>query len=668
MGFENPAWLLGVGLIAPLVWLYLRVRPKPPAMVSSLRIWRHVPSPAAPPRRRPKLPPVFFLQALLIVVSSVALASPYRKEPRPPGPPRDAVLVADVSASMQSRHEGSTRFEAAIDSAQARAVELSGEGRRITVVRAGPQPEALGSGLDGAAARAKLEELEPLDTSANLTAAIELAATLAGPDGSIDVFSDTAASGIVMSRDARAIADIHTFGASGENVAVTDVRVQTNPFDEESAARLLVTVRNYSTAAREVGLEILPLGDIEKPVADETDATDAEKAAGSDEAEAPADGGEAAETEIGPQLVHTLTLEPRGQEIVSVDGVRWAGAFEARLSADDDLALDDVVFGYIPRGRSVDILLVSDDTKLATRLVWLAERAGSFAVRTTTPQNYDPQDVGEITVFDRFVPELPPPSNVAYLAPSSGNADVTVVEQTGATKVAERREHSLLRGVTTTEGLLGKKPVGLAPGALRPVLLGRSDGREIALIQAGEIGGRQIVTTAFRIDPAKLTRADDLPSLIFTLNLLSFLSPESIEAPLLRTTGERLRAGSRLAAPIEKVEGPDGSHRLGAGADLTLERAGVYEASSRTGTRPMYVSFIDATESDIHREPDATAADEPTTDSPTKTTAADGDEANWTEIPYLREVLLVVALLLLAEWLFVAAVAPGRARSAGTKA
>ena len=82
----------------------------------------------------------------------------------------------------------------------------------------------------------------------------------------------------------------------------------------------------------------------------------------------------------------------------------------------------------------------------------------------------------------------------------------------------------------------------------------------------------------------------------------------------------------------------------------------------------MYVSFIDATESDIHREPDATAADEPTTDSPTKTTAADGDEANWTEIPYLREVLLVVALLLLAEWLFVAAVAPGRARSAGTKA
>ena len=655
-GFETPLWLLGALLIGPLVWLYLRVRPRPPAHVSSLRIWRHVPSPTAPPRRRPKLPPLFWLQALLILATSIALASPYRREPRPPGPPRDAILVLDVSASMQSRLGSGRRFDAALSKARQRAETLSGEGRRLSILRAGPQPEVLGSGLDATAAQSALDELSPLDTASNLTAAIELAATLAGDEGSVDVFTDADGPTIVMSSDARAIAEVHTFGESGENVAVANVSVQTDPFGTEPSARLLITVRSYAEEPREVQLEIVPL---DEPAAasapDEIEATNA--------AESQPDGNEG-DTEVGrPTLLHDLVLPARSQETISIDGIRWKGAFEVRLTTGDDLPLDDVVYGYVPGARSIDTLLVSDDRALASQLRWLAERAGSFSVRVAPPTSYDPQDVGEITIFDRFVPDLPPPSNVAYLAPERGNADVTVLQQKADVKVAERRVHPLLRGVTTAGSLLTGTPVGLAPGALRPVLMGRSEGREVGLVQAGEVGGRQIVATGFRIDPKALRRADDLPTLIFTLNLLTMLSPRPFDAPLVRNTGDRLRAGSRLAAPIEEIDGPGGTRILGAGTDITLDQAGIYEAKSRDGSRPLYVSFIDASESDLRRSGSAPEQDTTATPPAPRSEPAESD-ASFEQIPYLRTVLALVALLLVAEWLIVAALRPGQGRTA----
>lgn len=663
MGFENPGWLLGVGLIAPLVWLYLHVRPRPPATVSSLRIWRNVPSPADPPRNRPKLPPLFWLQAALILVSSISLADPYRKEARPPGLPRDALLVIDVSASMQSDAGGPSRFESAIEAARMRANELTEQGRRITILRAGLQPEVLATGLDALGARETLSRLEPLDTTANLTASIELAATLAGVEGSIDAFSDTKADEIVMSRDARGATTLHIFDQGEVNVAVTDVRIQTHPFEQDAPSRILVTVRNFSTEPQEVGLAIVPLEAQPEATANAETKGAVGEAPGSS---ADVAGPEMVAEENTPPLERTLKLRPREQKIVGLDSIRFSGIFEARLSADDDLPLDDIVYGHVPRGRSIDLLLVSDDAAFAQRIEWLAKRAGSFTVRTVAPANYHPQDSGEITLFDRYVPKLPPPSNAAYLAPASGNADVTVVPRAGEVKVAERRDHPLLRGVTSSSTLLGDTPVGLAPGALRPVLVGRSKGRELALVQAGEIGGRQIVTTAFRVDPDALTRADDLPSLIFVLNLLSFLTPEAAGAPILRTAGERLRAGSRVAAPIEKLEGPSGEHALTPGSDLTLERAGVYDAMSRTGTRPVFVSFVDATESDIRR--DAAGGSTPPSAKPPAAAVATGKaiDSAWNRVPYLHELLMLVALLLVAEWAIVAITAPRLHRHAGS--
>ena len=121
VGLAAPLWLAALAVLVPLIWFYLRTRRRPPALVSSLAVWRAVAEPVVQ-RRRPRLPLLFFVQAALILASVLALAQPFTRRALPPGPPRDAVVVLDVSASMQARAAGSTRFALARAAAQQRAL------------------------------------------------------------------------------------------------------------------------------------------------------------------------------------------------------------------------------------------------------------------------------------------------------------------------------------------------------------------------------------------------------------------------------------------------------------------------------------------------------------------------------------------------------------------
>ncbi|HEY8517084.1 MAG TPA: BatA domain-containing protein [Candidatus Binatia bacterium] len=629
-GFASPLWLAALAILVPLLWLYLRSRRRPPAVVSSLIVWR-VLQEAATPKKRPYLPLLFFVQAALITASVIALAQPFRQEPVPPGPPRDAIIVLDVSASMQALDGGGTRFARARAAAQERAYELGRSGRKITVIAAGQQPQVVGTQLDGAQAADLIGELEPRDTSGNLTAAAELAAAQAGPQGSIDVFTDVAPDSLVMSRDARAITTVHRFGSGGENVAISGVRVLANPFDSLARTRALVTLHSYATEPREVTLTLEPL--------DET-----------------------AEGEARP-IERTVTLAPGATEVVSIDGFTWSGAFRAVLSPADDLPLDDVVYGVVPEPVPLRVLLVTEDNNLQRAFETLARSLGNVSVRTLVPVQYRPDGREEITIFDRYAPPLPPAGNVAYLAPSRGNSDVTVAGPLARGRLAEQREHEIIAGVQNAETLLDDG-VALAPtGVLKPVLLGRVEGREVPLVLAGEAGGRRVVATSFPLRAADLRSADGLPTLVFTINMLRWLSPTSGVAPLTRTAGERLRAGFPDAAPISRVEGPEGARDLDPGEEITLERAGVYTAVAGGEERQLLVSFVDPVESDIARP----AAPATVVASPRPATTEPVAQPLWQRVPYVREALLVALAAMLLEWLVVALSGP-RARRGTTAA
>lgn len=633
-GLATPVWLAALAVLGPLVWFYLRTRRRPPAIVSSLAVWRAVAEPVVA-RRRPRLPLLFFVQAALIVASVLALAQPFARRPLPPGPARDAVVVLDVSASMQAREDGSTRFELARAAAQERARELGRSGRRLTVIAAAQQPAVAGTQLDGERAAELIGTLQPRDTGGNLTAAAELGAAQAGAQGSIDVFTDVATDGLVMSRDARALSTVHRFGTGGDNVALSGVRVLANPFEPLARTRAIVTVRNLAADSRTVEVRIAPLAG---------EGADAGARTGA--------------------VMRTITLAPGATEVVSVDGFTWSGPFQATLSPADDFTLDDTIYGVIPAPNALRVLLITEDDALQRALEGLARSLGNVEVRTLVPVQYQPEGTAGITIFDRFAPPLPPSGNAVYLAPPRGNADVTVAGAGPRARFAEQRVHPLTVGVANADTLLGDGVVALAAsGPLKPVLLGRAEGREVPLVLAGEIGGRRVVATAFPLHARDLRNADALPTLVFAINLLRWLAPASGEAPLTRLAGERLRAGFPDASPIARIEGPDGTRELGPSDEITLERAGVYRAIGAGGARDLLVSFIDPTESDIARPLTAPAAPPPVRaiepDPSTVTT--------WQELPYVRELLLVAVAVMLLEWLVVASSGPrARRRNVGT--
>lgn len=635
-GFEAPLWLAGLGVLLPILWLYLRARRRPPATVSSLMIWRAIGGPVVP-RRKAHLPLLFFVQAALIAAALAALAVPFARRALPPGPPRDAVIVLDVSASMQARENGETRFDLARAAAQDRARELGGPGgRKLTVIAAGQQPQVVGTQLDGARAADLLGTLEPKDTSGNPTAATELAVAQAGPDGSIDVFTDAPPDGLVMSRDARAITTVHRFGSTGDNVAILGVRAHANPFETLGRARVLVTLHNFAPSEREVTVDLTPL------------------------ATAPDAGGEAAPA--AAPATRTVVLAPGATEVVSIDGLSWSGPFAARLSPEDALPLDDVSYGHVPLPNPLHVVLVSDDSALRNAFESLARSLGSVDVRSVSPAKYAPAEArGAITLFDRFVPASPPPGNVAYLAPSRGNPDVTVVGDHPRARLAETRDHALVAGVQNVDTVLGDRVVGLsASPPLKPVLLGRVEGREVPLLLAGELGGRRVVATAFPVRGRDLRSADALPSLIFTINLLRWLSPRAAEAPLLRLSGERLRASFPDVVPISRLEGPDGARDLAPAEEVTLEHAGVYRAFGPDGARDVLVSFVDPVESDIAR-----AGPGETVTVPQRPADPAPAAPIWERVPYVREALLAALVVMLLEWLVVAASGPRARRRNG---
>ncbi len=619
MGFSHPAALSLLLLALPLAWLYLRPSRRPPATVSSLLLWRRIARPVVARRRR-GLPPLFWVQAALLGAGATALAGPFVTKVVPPGAPRDAFVVLDASASMQTRSGGGTRFEVARDAAADRARAIAAEGRRVTAIAAGAQPRVLGTGLDGEQAARLFESLRAEDAAGHPAAAAELAAAQAGPEGTVDLFTDAAPADLVLSRDARAATSVHRFGEGGSNLALSSVRVDASPFDAAGSSRVIATVRSFEESPRTVDVELAPL-----------------------------------DSSRGPTLRRRVVVAPRSSETASFDDLPWSGAFSARVVPGDDFALDDRALGWLPPKRTMRVVLVTDDGALETAFARLLRGVERTELRTVAPGDWRPDAAGDVTIFDGFAPALPPPGNVAYLAPRNGNPDVTVGPQPAEARLAEARDHDLLRGVQNPATLLSGHVVGLAPSSsLQPILTGRAEGRPVVLAAAGGADGRRVAATAFALRPRDLGDPDALPSLVFALNLVRWLSPTGDGAAVVRSSGERLRAGS-AESPVVRLVSPEGEKRdVAPGEDPVLDRAGAWRAQTATKELPVLVSFSDPGESDVRRPvigPDAPAV----VPAARAANAAPPDPAGRTErLPRVRPALLALLGLMLGEWLVVA--------------
>lgn len=260
---------------------------------------------------------LLLLQLLVVLLVALALATPYVTTTQAAND-RRTVLVVDASASMATETGDGTRFERAIDGAR------DAVGSPTSIVVAGGTTRTVVEDASSSDARAALDDLHVTDAPTDLGTAIDRAASLAGEDGRVVVFSDfatgeaDAATGraaggdwtdAVQAARARDVdVSLEQFDGGGtENVGIVDRRF--------ADGRVTFTVQNTGETAAE---RTLSFADRER----------------------------------------SLTLEPGDRRTLSFPVP--AEDARARLTPADDFPTDDVAPVVVQADRTTDVLLLTN--------------------------------------------------------------------------------------------------------------------------------------------------------------------------------------------------------------------------------------------------------------------------------------------------------------------
>ena len=307
--FLSPLGLAAALAALPVIVLYL-IRPEPRRLrLPTVRflIDAEGTSSSRPLFQRLQRNLVLLLQLLAILLFATALAAPYVPAAQSETV-EETVVVVDATASMTVESGESTRFERAVSAAGGAVTSTTS----VVVADAGVSvPLRTGTAADAAET---LRSLRPTGAPGSLRTAITRAASLAGENARIVVFSDFAGGSewrtAVQAAEARGLTvDLRQFAAGGaDNVGIVD----------------------RSFAGEEVTASVRNFGD--DPVTRRVSLGD-----------------EATTVELAPGDVRTVTFP------VPAEGG------EIRLSPRDPFPVDDVAYVAVPADATVDVLLVTND-------------------------------------------------------------------------------------------------------------------------------------------------------------------------------------------------------------------------------------------------------------------------------------------------------------------
>ena len=319
MHLAQPWGLLALAALPIIVLLYsLRPRRRNVA-VSSLALW----SEALRERQRglglQKLLRNLSLLALLLTALAIALALADPGWVSRAARPGDTVLIIDVSASMQARDGGTTRFERAMREAHAR-VDALPDGARMLIIASGREARLLSAfESDKEVLRHALSGLEPSDEAGRPRNALTLALSLQRnrEQGRILFLTDAAFDERLDFAGAKV--EYHVVGSPARNVAITRFDLRREPGGEERF-QLLLVLRNYTGETIEVPVRV--------------------------------------RLDEKPLLARKLNLPPQGREtLVSSFLGRASGRAGAHVDHDDDLAADNHAFAVLGVDQPLRIAL-----------------------------------------------------------------------------------------------------------------------------------------------------------------------------------------------------------------------------------------------------------------------------------------------------------------------
>ena len=564
MHFLAPLAFAFAAAIPVVVVFYLLKRKRVVKLVSSTLLWQKylAETQASAPFQKLRKNWLLILQIILLALVVFALARPYFATKAQPAQLR--VVILDASASMQATDEAPSRFEKARAEALKWVDSLAGNDQMV-VLQAGANTEVKQSATtEKAALRRALQACVCSDGPTRLVPALKMAESLVRDldpktNPEIHLFSDGAVPELNEFENKALPLIFHRVGKDSNNLGITALDSRPNPEDAHQRA-VYASVANFSTNSLQTDLELL----LDDRLLETRPIT------------IPAG-------ETSPQVF--LAAQPR-------DGV-----FTVRLTAKDDLAVDNQasIVSLLP--KPVKVLLVSKGNRLLERALRAAP-AVELAVATDLT---DPATGFDFVVLDDVTPMVWPKGNVLAIHVVNTNWFQGVTRVEAPAIVDWKSAHPLLRyagfdNVQVMQSLTAKTPTWATMLVEAP---------QAPIMFAGELGRQRIIWIGFDILESNWPLRVSFP--IFVANAVEWLNPANARSgQLLVKAGDPFRLALTEPTASAQVTIPGGTVK-----SLTLDananelvfgdtlKQGTYRVRLGTNDTVFCVNLLDAAESNI---------------------------------------------------------------------
>ncbi len=578
---RSPWGLALLGLLAPLVVLYILKVRRERKLVSSTWLWveaqRDLMAKSPFKRLIPQVP--LFLQALALILLALAFAQPASRGGAIVGD--HVAIVVDASASMGAPGGKKRRIDLAKQAAHDVIAALA-PGADALIIESGADAR-IASPLDRDKRRLKaaVDQIDARDVEGRLGRAIALATDrlrqLPG-DKRLVVITDGALADPTALANVSLPLDLVRVGQARDNSAIVrvDVRDGKSPTTRKDEVQAFASIAHYGASPREVFVT-LRLRNVETPLASRK-----------------------LTLTPGKRAPVVLAFEPTPQD-------RDAGLV-VEISPRDALAADDVAYSRVPAGRRLPVVLAPSSGNPWLRRALLAdpdvELSGTDIAKL--PAADVPPDA--LVVVDGACPASLPGGDLLILNPKPGRCrTATITTPLKAPPITSWAQSDPRLRFLTLDGVEVSSARKIEIEGPNDALVRTRDG---AIVSDISLPGRTGTLLAFDVGESNWPLKASF--VLFVRNIVELARTHrarGITGPA--RTGQPLRV--RVPPDVDKVKvvHPDDSEsevlaRLGLAVVPEARRAGFYFVSWE-GTRPGSVlvaaNLVSNAESDIRDRP-----------------------------------------------------------------
>ena len=544
MEFLNPAALYAFALLPLLAIPYLfRARPKRMVFSSLVLLRELVARPQGRGWRWLRVPPIFFLQLLLLALLFFTMGEPVVSVH-----PTNIAVVLDNSASMQAREGARSRFDLARAEA-GRQIRALAATARIDLYVTAPRLQRIGdAGLDALKAQAAIQGLRSYDLGDSARDPVAMLSNLMNSKSYDRVLFLTDHPVERQGEVFRAI----SVGSPHDNLALGAFQVAPTALASQRF-RANVEIKSFSAKEEKVRVSV---------------------------------------NSGGKTLSSRALTVPAGARVAaSFDDLPPQVAYEAALAPSDALALDNRRFAVAGAGKGWEVLGVSPRPQVLQSL----RSIPGINLRIISPEEYGKfrQDNHRLEIFHYSMPGALPSRHALFILPPSDNA----LAQLGAPL-----QHPVISGWREPHPLTDYVNFSLLRPSYGRPLAARMAGETVLESPAGALAltieqrGFRYIVLGF--DPLPYLGKENLPMSVFTLNVFKWFYGGL-------GAGERFTGQPIEFPPVPEagsVVAPDGTKialKNNASDFATTFFQGIYRVIRSGETDWVAINFDSAAESDL---------------------------------------------------------------------